>query len=118
MTDSIQQNGTCRVHNPHDPELEALLAQYDARQAEFDRAEEHLNEIKAKLKAKITTEHVQADGAPHAKYLITSPSLAHPIKLAWRTWKAFNTKRFREIYPQMAEEFTEVKGTWRMERSK
>lgn len=118
--DNLLPDGTLAVpaDTQQDRTLYELARAYDEAKAVRDDAEKKLKAVTDALKSVLTSAHVKHDGAPHTRYLITSRNLTAPLVLNWVTANRFNVRRFSEIYPDTYSEFTEVTGSWRLERKR
>jgi hypothetical protein len=102
---------------PGDP-MPGLLARLDAAKQVYDAAKKEYDAAVSAVKAEATGRHTKPDGTPFDEYRFESALLSTPIALAWQTRSIFAQAKFREQYPDLATEFTELKGSWALRRAK
>lgn len=98
--------------------LDALLASYDAAKDAADAAKARLDELTTKIKAELTGGYSRPDGTPYNAYHLGSPELAKPLHLRWTVRGTLNTRELRATFPDIAERFTEQRGTWVLARDR
>lgn len=102
---------------PGDP-LPGLLAQLDKAKRVYDDAKKAYDAANAAVKAETTGRFTKPDGAPYAEYRFEAGILSTPLTLTWQTRAVFEQAKFREQYPDLASEYTELKGSWVVRRAK
>jgi hypothetical protein len=102
---------------PGDP-LPSLLARLDATKQVYDKAKADYDAAVSAVKAEATGRLTKPDGTLFTEYRFESGNLSTPFALAWRPKSVFASAKFREQYPDLAGEFTELKGSWVLGRAK
>ena len=98
--------------------MPSLLARLDAAKQIYDKAKAEYDAAVSAVKAETTGRLTKPDGTPFTEYRFESGNLSTPFLLAWRTKAVFASAKFREQYPDLAGEYTELKGSWVLGRAK
>jgi len=113
----VNEFGYTALNRP-ESRLDELLAKYDAVKDAADEAKALLDALTKAIKTELTGVYTRPDGAPYAAYHLGSPALAKPLHLRWTVSGRLNTADLRATFPDIAERFTEQKGTWVLARDR
>lgn len=107
------------VHADEDPDIARLLSHFAHIKRRADDVNAELETVKAAIKNKltaITDPNTPGGPAPYNAYTVNSPYTDAPgVTLRWVTSRRVNTSSLKKVYPHIADEFTEIKGAWRLE---